>query len=379
MNDRERVLAILQGRTPDRVPWLGDLTYWAHALEVRGEVPPGFQRSPAYYDWHRELGVGFYLQGYEPFRRVLDGSVRIEEQRDGREFRRTYHTPVGSITEVEVYLPESYTHAYTQRLVKTRDDLAVLRYIFEHATFEPDYAEAARRHALVQDLGVVLCYLPKTPFMQMAVLLAGIESVIGLYMDARDELEATLALIEKKSDEAAEIALASPAECLMIPENLSSEVVGKRFFERYVRGYEEKWNRRIREAGKFSFVHLDGTTRGLIREVASTGFRVIEAVTPKPVGDITLAEMVERVAPVRQPGVPPCILWGGLPGIYFTDLISDAEFERHVREMLALMVTEPRFVLGVADQVPPDGQRRRVAQVVELVERYGCYPATDTR
>lgn len=373
MNDRERVLALLQGNTPDRVPWLGDLTYWAHALEVRGEVPPHFQSSPAYYDWHRELGVGFYLQGYEPFRRVLDDTVHIEEQRHGREYRRTYHTPVGSITEIEVYLPESYTQAYTQRLVKTREDLAVLRYIFEHATFVPDYEEAARRHALVQDLGVVLCYLPKSPFMQLTALLAGIESVVGLWMEARDEFEAALAVIEQKSDEAAALALASPAECLMIPENLSSEVVGKRFFERYLRGYQEKWNAAIRAAGKYSFVHLDGTTRGLIRELASTGFRVIEAVTPKPVGDITMQEMAERVEPTRQPGQPPCVLWGGVPGVYFTDLVSDEEFDRHVREVLGLMVTEPRFVLGVADQVPPDGLRRRVARVVELVERYGWY------
>jgi hypothetical protein len=44
--------------------------------------------------------------------------------------------------------------------------------------------------------------------------------------------------MEKKHDEAAEIALNSPAECLMIPANISSEVVGKEYYKRSI-GFEE--------------------------------------------------------------------------------------------------------------------------------------------
>ena len=37
------------------------------------------------------------------------------------------------------------------------------------------------------------------------------------------------------------------------------------------------------------------------------------------------------------------------------------------------MVKEPRFVLGVADQVPPDGLESRVKRVAELVNEFGIY------
>ena len=67
MTIRESVLALLQGKKPDKVPWLGDLDYWATALVGRGQKPQGFQRSPAYIDWHMDLGLGYYLQGYFPF------------------------------------------------------------------------------------------------------------------------------------------------------------------------------------------------------------------------------------------------------------------------------------------------------------------------
>ena len=44
-----------------------------------------------------------------------------------------------------------------------------------------------------------------------------------------------------------------------------------------------------------------------------------------------------------------------------------------VKHLLSIMTKEPRFVLGVADQVPPDGLERRVKRVSELVEEFGRY------
>jgi hypothetical protein len=37
------------------------------------------------------------------------------------------------------------------------------------------------------------------------------------------------------------------------------------------------------------------------------------------------------------------------------------------------MKKQPRYVLGVADQVPPKARFERVKRVSELVESYGCY------
>ena len=366
MNHRQRILSLLEGKTPDRVPWLGDLAYWSHAMEKRGEVPAGFQKSEAYYAFHRDLGVGFYLQGYWPFETLYDDSVRVSEVREGNRRWRGIETPAGSLSEVWTYLPESFSEAPTERLIKTRADLATLRCWFEHTHYRPDYAEAQRRYRLVQDLGIVLCYLPRSPLMELVAVLCGIETLVDLWIDAPAELEETLRIMERKHDEAAAIALESPAECLMIPENLSSEVVGRTLFTRYAREYEQRWTERIRAAGKRSFIHMDGTLAGLISQVAANGFDVIEAVTPSPVGDLSLEQMRERVG-------PGTILWGGLPGVYFTALVSDEAFERFVRQVLETMTGAPRYVLGVADQVPPDGLRRRVTRVGELVERYGAY------
>jgi hypothetical protein len=364
MDVRSRVLAVLDGRKPDAVPWLGDLDYWVQWLRVSGRLSEKYG-GDGLFRLHRDLGVGFYLQGYFPFKTIYDG-VQVDVEPVGLGKVTRVRTPFGELREVQEWLPDSFSIGWTERFVKDWRDLKALRYLYEHTHYEADYEPAARRYDLVGDNGLVLCYLPRSPFMQLVALDAGIEAVTYALSDAPAELEETLAAIGRKHDEASEIALSSPAECLMIPENLSSEVVGKRLYGAYVRPHDERWTRRIREAGKPSFLHIDGTLRGLIREASATGFKVLEAVTPAPVGDIEVEDLHRWVE-------PETILWGGLPGVYFTDLVSDAAFDAFVRRVLEVMRSAPRYVLGVADQVPPLARFERIARVRELVEKYGRY------
>ena len=361
---RSRALSILNKEKPDVVPWFGDLSYWIRYLNMSGKMPEQYKGN-GMYKLHRDLGVGFYLQGYFPFKTVYDGLEISEENRDGFRIKKV-RTPVGDLQEVRQFIKESYCWGPKEYFVKGVNDLKAFRYLIEHTYYEPDYKLAQDSYELIGNNGIVLCYLPKSPFMDMAVLQAGIEIMTELEADETEELEETLKTLEKKHDEAALIALNSPAECLMIPENISSEVVGKRFFEKYMRKYQEKWVSRIAEAGKFSFVHMDGTLKGLIKEVSSTGFSVMEALTPSPVGDIPFEELKDWTT-------SDSIIWGGLPGVYFTDFVSDNDFDRFVIFLLDIMKRNPRYVLGVADQVPPGASFERIKRVSELVEKYGRY------
>lgn len=363
MTERQRVLTLLSGKQPDRVPWLGDLSYWTNYLRASGNMPVRYGKED--YALHRDLGVGFYLQGYFPYKEVRKNYTE-EEVRRGDTVTKKITTPAGVLTGSSVYLPDSYTWAVSEHFVKEAEDLKVVRSIYENIDYQPAYAEAEGRYAKISDNGVVLCYLPKSPFMEMTALLSSIEHISYIISDEPEEFAETLAVIETAHDKAAQIALDSPAECLMIPENLSSEVVGKAFFHAYMEPYERKWNAKIKAAGKHSFVHMDGTLKGLLSEVSSTGFRVMEALTPKPCGDLAFEEII--------PLVPKdTVIWGGLPGMLFSDFTSDEEFDRYVQKLLEIMKTEPRFVLGVADQVPPGVRMERVARVRKLVDMYGNY------
>jgi len=361
------VLAILSGRKPDLVPWFGDLDYWATAMIGRGERPKDFKQRDDYIAWHRDLGVGFYLQGYFPFKTIMENCA-VNEWNEGNLRHRQIGTPHGTLQETWTWLTDSFAEAPTEHLIKSAADLRAYRYIYDNTHYEPDYAFAEQRRAQVGEMGVVLCYLPKSPLMQMIALDAGVSAAFAIFAEAPDEFAQTIEAIRRSHDSAARIAVESPAEVLMIPENLSSECVGKRFHQMFMRDYQESWAARIRDVGKFSCIHLDGTMKGLLREVCSTGLTFIEALTPAPVGDLEVEKWAE------WSGNSQTILWGGLPGIYFTDLVTDEEFDIHVKSVLNVMRSAPRYVLGVADQVPPGGLERRVRRVGGLTEKFGVYP-----
>ena len=368
MNSRERVLTILQGRQPDKVPWLGDLDYWVTALVGRGQKPQGFQRSPAYIDWHLDLGVGFYLQGYFPFKTIIE-NCDVKEWREGDNRYRQIVTPKGTLRECWQWMPDDFTEGPTEHLVKSVADLPAYQFVHVNTRYEPDYDFARERLAQLKQTGagVMLAYLPKSPLMQMVALDVGIIAVVEMISDDTDLFAETIAVVKESHDRAARIAVDSPAEVLMIPENLSSEVVGPALFEQYLRPYQSEWAAAIREAGKFSCIHLDGTLKGLLRQECTVGLSFIEAMTPVPAGDLAVEDWAGFT------GKTDTLYWGGLPGILFTPLVSDAQFDAHVKHVLSVMRREPRYVLGVADQVPPSGLESRVRRVAELVEEFGRY------
>jgi Uroporphyrinogen decarboxylase (URO-D) len=366
MTWREQALAVLAGKTPDVVPWFGDLDYWAGSLMARGLRPKGFPRSADYIRWHESLGVGFYLQGYSPFDCTYQ-SCEVREWREGELRYRSVETPRGKLRECWRYVPVSFSEAPVERLLKSEEDMPAYAFMMENARYAPNYDPARERAAQVGGAGLTLAYLTRSPLMQMVAVDAGIETVAVLAMTAQSGFDELFEILRESSDRACEISLGAPVDVLMIPENLSSEVVGKTFFERYLRAFQERWNARIRARGVHSCIHMDGTLRGLLREEASVGLSFIEGMTPSPVGDLPVDEWKAFA------GSSSTVFWGGIPGSYFSSVVSDDEFERHVRHVLSVMRREPRYVLGIADQAPPDTLESRVRRVRDLVDAYGRY------
>lgn len=71
MTERERVLAVLNHRQPDQLPWLADFAYLVHSLKETDAYPSRY--IDTYLDnglqkMHRDYGTGFYLQGFGPWK-----------------------------------------------------------------------------------------------------------------------------------------------------------------------------------------------------------------------------------------------------------------------------------------------------------------------
>lgn len=387
MNKRERILAMLKGEKPDKLPWCADLAYWIDYLNDEKLMPEKYLQDEAHdsketlsaglaapfnskglLQLHHDLDVGFYLQGYFPFTEVYDDTVQIKTEfrniPEGQTRIITVTTPVGSMEEVWEYRFSSHSWGPRIFMCKGADDIPKMKYLYEHMTYAPNYTTAEERVPLVQDIGVVVCYTPKSPIMELIALRAGLEAVVDMMVDDEEGFEELLQIMEKKHDIACQIALDSPAEVIFFPENLSSDTIGSKLYRKYALPYAQKWTAKVREAGKFSLVHLDGTLKPLLTDVCDGGFDAIEGLTPKPAGDIDYEEM----RPLASKDV---ILWGGIPSGLFDPSYSDEVFDEYVIKLIGQMKADGRSILAVGDQVVPGTKWERIKRVNELVEKYG--------
>lgn len=384
MSRREDVLKVMRGEKPEYVPWFADLDYWFSYLQAEHMIPEkylklgndhsralvkGFGRGMAdegIQQFHKDLEAGFYLQGYFPFKTVYH-NVKTEVMETKEGILTRHETPYGVLQEYWKYVPSTYSLAPAEHMIKSADDLKAFRYLYENVEYIPNYELAEKRKETIGDNGILVTYTPKTPMMELVALKAGLETVVtDLLSDEPEETEELLECMKEKHTQAAKISIAAPGDAVFIPDNLSSEMVGGSIYDNYIKEVHEDWTSRIRTSGKKSMVHLDGTLNPLLHKLSYAGFDIIEAVTPYPVGDIKLEDLRSHVK-------EDTIIWGGLPGGFFSESFPEAEFEEWVKQVLSLMRKDHRFVMGVADQVVPLSSPDRIRKVARLVEQYGKF------
>lgn len=367
MTQRQRLLAVFCGEPVDHLPWAADLTYWYGARVHDNTVDEEHRGKEGFVRLHRDLGVCCYYVYYgQPMRSVSDDSVQTESSEEEGVSRTTIRTPLGSLTQENRWLPRSYCHGRTKPYVETPEDLRVLRYIVEHRSWEATPDSYREHQALLGEDGLAPGFVPRAPLSAMIAEWAGLTNTALLLADAREEMECTLDAIAASNAPALRLAAESEAPLYHFGDNLSAENIGG-LFDRYLRDYYRHAAEVLHEGGKFVAVHVDGTMRGLLHRFRDTGVDAIESLTPWPVGDVALEDL-RAVAQDEN-----VILWGGLPGAMFSPAFSSQDIRDMTEKILALFGQtgrrgpRGRFIVGSADQVPPDGRIEDVRMVSDIL------------
>ncbi len=355
-------LKLLAGERPDGTVWTADLSYWINGREHDGTADPAWNSEEGFLQLHRELGVMpyYYYAKFGAAEALYDSSVTLRQESNGDLLLRILETPIGSLREETVFLPESCCHGITRHMVQTEADLDVMLYALEHRRLEPrnldDYPERLKmwaRHDGLPGLG-----LPRSPLPALAYEWAGLQSMVMLMVDCEEKVCQALAMMEEQEAPILEAVCELAPPLVHFCDNLSSDNLTS-LYEPHMRRRHEHRLERLHAAGVKVAVHLDGAVRGLLPKLIAAGFDAIEALTPRPAGDMTVDEMA-AVA-----GDSPVILWGGVPGAMFASPYTWPDMSSHIEHVLDVWGHRP-FVLGVADQVPPDGDATFCPQIHAL-------------
>jgi hypothetical protein len=264
--------------------------------------------------------------------------------------------------EESVYSPTSCSVGITKHLVQSERDLDILLYILQRRRLEPaNLSDWPQRRQTWAAYGGLPCIgLPRSPLAALLVEWAGVADTAYLIADCPEKVAEALRLMEEQEQPVIEAVCELAPPLVHFPDNLSSDSSAS-LYDEYMAGGHRRRIERLHAAGVKCAVHLDGRVRGLLPKLVRSGFDAVEALTPKPAGDLEIAEIRDLA------NSDTLILWGGVPGIMFAPPYTWPQMESHVRRLIECWGDRP-FILGVADQVPPDGDIdfcRKIAQVIQ--------------
>jgi len=357
----EDLLKRLNGEHTEHIPWFADLSYYYFSRKQTGTLPHEFEGTEGEIAFYRHYRAGMCFYAPFTYKAEYTNGVSFEERTDDTGIYSVYHTKYGDLTSVQKYLPSNFSWAYTKHFVENEEDLKVMTHIFESMRYLPDYGPYRKMEALLGEDGfmVEMAPIPVSPVQKLLARWCGVENTVGIYADEPELFADCIHAMEEAQLPVFDILAGSGAEVIEFPENLSSEVTGN-FFDAYNLPCYRKVADILHRAGKKVGIHIDGTLKPCLGKLSKAGFDFAEAVTPYPVGDVPLEKL-------RALAGEELVIWGGLPGAMFTPAFTDGQFEAHIEKLLSLK--DPKMILGVADQVPPDAVEHRIREVSRIIGR----------
>ncbi len=373
MTLRERIMAVYQGQTPDVVPYMLDLSHWFY---WRNRQPWDLTLSyaepeRALIDYHRSAGAGFYLPNLGAFYRAefVDGVRAVTHRRDrgnAPEIVWRLETPLGTIERARCWQEHSYSWGISQWGIHSQHDLDIFAFAMARRRFTPCWENWHAWDDYVGDLGVV--YLP-FGYSAMGYLLhywMGVEQVTYAAADCPDTLRRAVEAVDANNLELIDLFCQSPASIVLLGDNFSSDIQSPPFFATWSRPFYAEAFRRLRRAGKFTSVHIDGRLHGAIAMIRDAGADGGDAITPAPIGDLSPQQC-------RDEAGPDFILSGGVSPELWLPQVPVEVFTRKVIAWLDTRRHSPRLIAAAGDQVPPGADPGRVGLMRQLVEEHGRY------
>lgn len=365
MDFLERITAVLHLQPPDVVPFAP-----YDNLAPRGD----FERAL------RNRGMGLCQRMSTVWAEMPD--VSIETRLEGDTVLTIYHTPVGAVSS------RSKAHAgriadsesvEIEGLIKAKQDYDPVIFMLENTRFHLDgdrYFNAARdlgRDGIVRDQALDHEAAPYAATRRYFGEISGLDRWIYAQHDHPDHFARLVAAQTRRDERRLELVAGSPAEFLGFGwlEGLWSPEI----FRQHELPFYLKWVPYLQSLGKLCALHCDATrSLNAYKDlVAQIGFRVVEAFTPPPVGELSLKE-------ARAALGPGTVVWVNFPETIFYS--GAAAAKDYTLALLRESAPGDRLVLGFTEMGlwgATDAETERqfkagTLAIVEALEECGRYP-----
>lgn len=371
MTNRQRILAILDGKPPDRIPWIPRLQIWHEGNRREGTLPLRY-RDRSLREVEREVFGGTAARDGFIYRiEIRDVEIRTHQVNE-METVTEYVTPVGTVTtrlqSTERLRRQGIQDAEVEFMLERREDYPVVEYLIEHTHYTPAFEQYEQYEREVGEEGYPLVNCGDCPFHYWMRTLVGYDRGYYHLYDFPQEVEHLLdVLTDSFRANVWRPMLDSPARLLMHGHHLSSQMTPPPLFERYILPYYEELSPQLRARDKVLALHGDNDTRMILSHIERAGFGMVECFATHPMVPTTLAE-------ARAAWGERVIIFGGVPSVILEAPYTDEQFEQYMDELFATIAPGEAFMLAVSDNVMPGAKIERVERITQMIDRRGWYP-----
>jgi uroporphyrinogen-III decarboxylase len=328
MNSRERILAALSGRIPDRVP--------VSTYELVGYNGKAFENNdPSYANLMRAVREKTdCICMWEPSSNATFLASSFAVELDVQEYRegdvtiqkRTLHTRRGNLSQTTKIIAGVHTTWQTEHWCKSLEDVdAALSVPFE--PLEYDVSDYARIKGEVGDHGIIMASLAD-PLWLAADLMSFGDYTVWAKTETEHFAGTIAAMHERVMENLRRMLAVNVLDLYRIcgPEYATPPFLPPEFFKRFVVPYVSQMVDLIRSKGAKVRFHCHGRIGQILDMIVETGSDGIDPCEGPPDGDIPLRETKERV------GDRMCI-FGNLQ-LKLLEHGSAAEVEKAVKECM---------------------------------------------
>ena len=388
----DRITAVLQGKKPDRLPFIDRMELWYASKVQDGSLPERF-KGMSLNDVHQAVGMGrqkfsapyaFKLHGVEVTITFENEIVHRESDPISEYFPAAwapdevprdkagstqieFKTQVGNLDMKYVYADSMVQMGgaeplLIEHLIKSPDDYRTVEWIVEHAEFVSLFENIAADQKMLGDNGFVVPCLHRIPFQQILLEYLGEMQLFTAVYDYPDLIDRLIKVLDQQYMEI--IRQLSELEVIYVemPDNLDDMMTNPRLFEKYSLPFNQKYTTLLHDQGKKIGCHTDGNIKPLLSLLAQSGLDVCESFSPYPLTECTFEEAWEA----WQDGP---LIWGGIPSPILEDRTSEDDFQEYVQRLLQTVGNKP-IILGVGDMVLGNNLIERVEYIAREVENH---------
>lgn len=359
----ERILAVFEGKGSEKVPWNIRHEFWYYYNRAKNTLPIEYMSMSLLdvcLEWNASWRCysGYFTESFVKVSYADD--VEVNRFTKDNVVVTELKTPKGILRQMQIMDDLKLTSRIVEYPIKNLEDLKIMEYVLERVKVEFDREIYGRMERNLKGQGMVSYFFPRSPYQRLILEYMGLERTMSFLLRYKREIEEFMRTIKSSNDIFYEVMADTPIKIFNLGENIDVRMTPPKIFERYCLPYYRERSDYLHKKGKYVHIHVDGYAKPLLQLLRESSLDGVEALTVKPVGDMTLKDIEDFLG-------DEMVILDGIPYIYFIEeAVSEDKFKEFVKEIIIRF--RDRLILGISDELPPPASIQRVKIVPKIID-----------